>query len=980
MVPYVLGLDLGPTSIGWALLGQEGDREVSLVDAGVRIFPEGVDRDTKGLEKSKNMTRREARGARRIKERRRRRKGRLVAILKEAGLWPDDDQSFRSLCLLDPYELRAKALDERLAPHELGRVLYHLNQRRGFKSNRKSGKSREDGKVLKSITELEEQIASAKCRTLGEYLHRLGRSERIRNRYTRREMYQREFDLIWARQTEYHGPILSDELKKKLADEVIFFQLPLRVQDELIGFCEFETDQRRCPKADWHAQQFRMLQDINNLQIINPDGSSMPLAPDQRQTLVEVLGTRAKMDFDQIRKALGLLETQTFNYEEGKRKSLKGNLMEAGLAKAFGRKRWAEMQAHRDRITEALLEIEDPNEFRRIAGEEWAADDEQIEALLKIDLPDGYLHLSKKAILKLLPFMEQGERMADAVKKAGYLRPDQKAGDNHDRLPQPPDIRNPIVKKSLHEVRKVVNAIIREYGKPARIVVELARDMHGSVDDRNELHLRMLKNEREREEVRESIRSEYGITNPGRDDIQRLRLWNEQGQTCPYTGNTIARSQLFSSDVQVDHILPYPRSLDDSMMNKVVCFTSANREKGNQTPQEWLAAFPDRYERMLQAIKPLPWRKRRKFTQQAIDLGQCIDRQLNDTRYISREVRRYLQSLVMDVDCTRGQVTAELRHHWGLNQILNHTGGFTKNRDDHRHHAVDAVVVALTTPSHLQQLARTKGIVRDPLPFPWERFRDDVANRINDINVSFRPLRKVYGALHEETAYGPTAEENVYAYRKSVRDLKGPMIAQIVDPAIRNLVMERLKQKGLDPNNPPSNIPTEVFAEPLTMPSGVPVKKVRIRDTFTNLIPMTKMKTRTGKPYRYVKPGSNHHIEIFEYTDAKRVAKRDGVVVSMFDAAQRVQRGLPLINRDHGSGRRFVMSLSTNELVHVKVDGQYVLYRVQKLDAGNTRVILRLHTDSRVDDPRTVLRKSPNTLDGYKVTVDYLGRMRPAND
>jgi len=194
MSDCVLGIDLGPTSIGWALIGTSNECETRLIDAGVRVFPEGVDRDTKGLEKSKNMVRREARGARRQKERRRQRKRRLRAILRGIGLWPKTEADLRIFRELDPYELRVKGLDQPVKPFELGRVLYHLNQRRGFKSNRKSGKSQENGRVLSAITQLQKEIEQAGCRTLGEYFFKIKACERIRNHYTRREMYQDEFE------------------------------------------------------------------------------------------------------------------------------------------------------------------------------------------------------------------------------------------------------------------------------------------------------------------------------------------------------------------------------------------------------------------------------------------------------------------------------------------------------------------------------------------------------------------------------------------------------------------------------------------------------------------------------------------------------------------------------------------------------------------------------------------------------------------
>jgi CRISPR-associated endonuclease Csn1 len=264
MSSYTLGLDIGSKSIGWAVV--ESGENHKITDMGVRVFPEGVDRDTKGLEKSKNATRREARGARRTRQRRTDRKKRLIRTLRGAALLPENRDELRSLFETNPYEWRKKGLDEELDRYAFGRVLYHLSQRRGFKSNRKSGKAREDGVVIKAANALQADMDAKESRTVGEYFAGLDpEQQRIRERYTFRSMYVREFDLLWAKQAEYHPGILTDNLYRKVRDEIIFFQRPLRPTDELIGACELEPQEKRCPRADWYARRFRLLQDVNNL-------------------------------------------------------------------------------------------------------------------------------------------------------------------------------------------------------------------------------------------------------------------------------------------------------------------------------------------------------------------------------------------------------------------------------------------------------------------------------------------------------------------------------------------------------------------------------------------------------------------------------------------------------------------------------------------------------------------------------------------
>ncbi|MBC8216838.1 MAG: hypothetical protein H8E73_00080, partial [Planctomycetes bacterium] len=388
MDSYTLGLDIGSNSIGWALVNN--GKAPSIVDIGVRVFPEGVDRDTKGLEKSKNATRREARGARRVHERRRGRRKELVRTLRAAGLLSTDETELVNLLeQSDPYQLRRKGLDERLEPHEFGRVLYHLNQRRGFKSNRKSGKAKEDGQIAQAAGELQGRIDQSGCRTLGEYLAGAIRDgERIRDHYTFRSMYEHEFDLLWTKQGKFHGNILTDALLSKVRDEVIFYQRPLKPTDDLIGVCGLEPDEKRSARGDWYARRFRLLQDVNNLRICNPDGSVKSLEPEQREILLDELSKKARIAFTTIRKKLGLLETQEFNAEyevneKGKKnEKLIGDVFNALMRskKIFGAKAWDAMEeAEKIKLNERLVELED-DELREKLGVEYGFDEEQVNS------------------------------------------------------------------------------------------------------------------------------------------------------------------------------------------------------------------------------------------------------------------------------------------------------------------------------------------------------------------------------------------------------------------------------------------------------------------------------------------------------------------------------------------------------------------------------------------------------------------------
>jgi len=987
---YTLGLDIGSNSVGWALLNT--GKNPSIVAIGVRVFPEGVDRDTKGLEKSKNAGRREARGARRVHQRRRNRRRQLVRILRVAGLLPDAEEDLSKLLHeRDPYQLRARGLDERLEPYEFGRALYHLNQRRGFKSNRKSGKAKEQGQIAKAAGELQGQIEDSDCRTLGEYLAQLnGDQTRIRDRYTFRAMYEHEFELLWQKQAEFHPELLTDDLKARIRDETIFFQRPIRWDTDTIGKCELEKDEAgrplpRCPRGDWYARRYRLLQDVNNLRICNPDGSVEFLEPEQRSIVLKELSKKKKLPFSTIRKKLGLLETQEFSVEYqidekgNKNKELIGDVFNASMLnkKIFGREVWNEMeQAEKIRLNEWLVELED-DELEEKLATKYRLDEEQIQNILKVSLPQRYMSFSQKAIMKLLPLMEQGKTTDEALYE---VYPDRRKADmpeQVDRLPLPSDLRNPIVNRALFEVRKVVNAIIREYGRPRKIKIEMARDVRGGSRERREIHFKMLDNKKRNDQVRTRLVEDMDLANPLRDDVIKYKLWDECGHMCPYTGKHISQSALFgpNPEFQIEHILPYSRSLNDSFMNKTLCWVNENRLKGDQTPFEYYSGDNEKFEQLKQRVNrtAMPYWKKRKFWQKEINTDEIISRELNDTRYICREVVKYLRQICRDVTGTRGKITHELAYQWG----------FVKDRDDHRHHAIDAAVIAVTEPKHLRELGQSK-YSQESIPFeqPWPDFRAELSEKVSHINVSHRATRKVSGALHEETAYGPTRQkgdkgQDTYVHRKPLEALTKAMVARIVDPVVRDIVRQRLLVFNVDPDQK-GNIPKDVWKEPLHMPGvagkGPQIKKVRIHEVFNNLI---HIKDAEGKPYCGVKPGNNHHIEIFDFVDNKGRSKRGGEVVSLFEAVARARAGIPVVRRIRDRNEQFVCSLAKGDMFLLEKDaGETLLCRVQEI-WESTNIVLRPHVNAvEAGD----INKSASRLRGRKVTVDPLGRLWPAND
>ena len=1047
MAELTLGLDVGANSIGWALADIGGGKTLA---AGVRVFPEGVDRDQQGGEKSKTQERRTARGTRRQIHRRARRRRLLRQALTEAGLLPTDPNEFKKLLALNPYELRCRALNEKLELRELGRALLHLNQRRGYLSNRKTDKAtdKDTTGILAEMGELAAVMQKADCPTLGSYFAKLDGSfdccrqadgPHIRRRHTKREMYLEEFERIWTAQQKHYPDHLTDSLKygakgrqrfPKKPDSLgkrstalaeygiyglMFFQRKMYWPKSVVGRCELEPREKRCPRAARIAQRFRILQEVNNIRLLDrATRIERGLDAEERATVVKHLMESKEVKFDQIRKYLKFPQTVRFNFETS-RKKLDGHAPDAVLSskKHLG-KRWKELSEEtKNNVVDILIEEDQEEDAVRLLTK-CGLTLEEAKLIAPVNFPDGYMSFSRRAIERLLPHLEKGlallgnDATDSAIHAAGYLRPDERVVNQQQFLPASPNVTNPIVRQALVEVRKTVNAVLRELvyrqgHSLAAIHVELAREAKKSFEQRKQIRFDNADREKAREEAADWIEQEFnGKVKPTGKAVNRYLLWQSQEEHCPYCGQKIPPEQLFDGEADIDHILPRWRSLDDSMGNKVVAHRRCNQEKGDRTPREWLeGGDPERYEQVMQfAERYLSYGKQLKFAQKDIVLDDFVNRQLTDTAYISHSVSQYLQCLGAKVICTRGDMTAAVRYWWGLNSILQTDGSDRKNRDDHRHHAIDALVIALLDSKRLFALANNRGENVQP---PWKGFRQEAERLIQGINVSHRAQRRLHGALHEETFYGATQKQNdsevasqekrpwaknwiedagTYVRRKSAESLgKTQDLEKIRDSAIVEILRNHLRERGIDPDKN-GKIPKGTFSGKNTprMKSGVPIKKVRMIEQS-----LTFRRVSERRKYQYVKPGNNHHIVYRTVTKKNGQKQWMAEVVTMWDAAVRAKMGLPLIDPSDRDGKKYVMSLSIGEMFEIDApEGGRALCVARKLDQRSKRVNYKLHTDARkageIDDDNLVLGVTQmQARNARKVTVDPVGRLRRAD-
>lgn len=1026
---YVLGLDLGARSLGWAAVATEGGKETSLLALGVRIFEAGVEGSLEtGREESRSAQRRIARLTRRQTRRRRQRARQLYHALANAGLLPAVNHApgrpeaieiQRVLNDLDselrkkysevknvqqlPYLLRARALDGRLEEHELGRALYHLGQRRGFKSNRKAkakDSDEEKGKVYGAIHDLEARMQGR--RTLGEYLANLDPAEeRIRNRYTHRSMYETEFEAIWKAQQQYHRQ-LTAELKELLLT-VLFFQRPLQDSSELIGRCEWDREQRRTQVWRPEFQRFRILQTANHLRLRDPDGVVWNLSADQRRRLILALEGVKELGLAKAKKLLGVQANWKFTIEEGGETKLKGDGVAAQMNQLLGAA-WAEADAEqRTAILEAIDEAETDEAAAQKLEELCGLSPEQARiAAEKISLPSGYASLSLASLRRALPFMEEGLSVQEARVAAGF----ELTRKTEEMAFLPPiqatdiELRNPAVARALTETRKVVNAAIRKWGKPEEIHIEMARELKSSKDQRQ----KAVRLNRNREKLRDAARARaeevLGSGNARRKDIELAMLHEECGGICPYTGKCLGGLASIlngTAAVQVEHIIPRSISLDDSFANLTLATVEANREKGNRTPWEAYGADEARYAEILERVRSFKGefanRKLDRFRMQQSGkeelLAEFSSRHLNDTRYASRLAAEYLGLLyggeIADgkrkIVKATGQVTADLRGLWDLNRIL--SGDARKSREDHRHHAIDAAVLAVVGQKWIQRLSEAaenawkerKRRYASVEP-PWVGFKEELDTAIQAMHISYRPDHRITGGLHKDTNYSYVGknerEGDIVRVRKPVHLLGKDDIEKIVDPAVRAVVAAKAASVG-----DLRKLETDPPLLPNRNGSPVPVRKVRIE------LNRAVRKVGKGHKARYAEGSETHHVEVCEVTaKGKRVWRGD--VVSMSEAMERLVAGRAVVDRSDTDGRGFLFSLCKGDTVELRdPDGARTGIWVVRKIMANQQVLLVPERDARLEGER---EKFAPTISGMKkllarkVVVDPLGEVLEAHD
>lgn len=727
----VLGLDLGSSSVGWAVI-QEGDSaDNRIIDVGCRIIPLTVDdanQFSKGLTITKNAERTQKRTQRKGYDRYQLRRHNLLMVLKRLNMLYDE--SLVSLKSIDLWGMRARAVHEQVSLPELGRILFHLNQKRGYRSVKGDSADKKLSIYLQAIADRYAEIKNRGI-TIGEFFYNKlaeNSSFRCKDNIFPRAAYVEEFDKIISTQKLFYPQILTDDVIDEIRNRVIYYQRPLKSCKHLVASCELETKSvivngktisiapKVAPRSAPLFQVCKIWESINNIVLENRIKDRYYITLDEKLKIFEFMNTHEKLKVQDLYKLLGIKKSDGWYGGKALGTGLQGNTTRIALANAlqgldncneFLRFNLSVIDSENvdtetgeiipiidakyeneplNRLWHALYSISDQEELRKVLMKSFGiVNEETLSKLCNIDFVKmGYGNKSTRAMRRILPFLQQGHMYSEACSLAGYASKNLTKEENESRellssikLLDKGALRQPVVEKILNQMINVVNALIEKYGKFDEIRIELARELKQSKEEREQASKSMSANQRENEKNAALIK-EYGLA-PTRSRLQKYKMWKEGGEICMYCGQPVGVKQFLQGyGVEVEHIIPKSLLFDDSFSNKVCACHKCNLEKKNRTAYDYMkskseAEFQSYLDRVNEYFREHKIGKAKydKLMMPATEIpDDFIDRQLRESQYIARKAKEILQSVCYNVYATSGSVTDFLRHTWGWDTVL----------------------------------------------------------------------------------------------------------------------------------------------------------------------------------------------------------------------------------------------------------------------------------------------------------------------
>jgi len=762
---YSLGLDIGTTSVGWAVINEDKQR---IEDLGVRIFERPEDPQTG---ESLARPRRDARSTRRRLKRRRERLDYLKRFFIEHQLLSKEQISDlltydKGHIHKDPYIIRSKAIKEKVTNDELFVALYHIAKRRGYKSNRKSVEKRdkESGKVLQAIEAnrpfLDQHNQSVAITLLEEEKfakHKRNKDGDYNNSFIRANFETEIFAILrtqgwsesWIEELLHANPA-AEETKGKSG---LFYQRSFTDKDlinRMRGYCQYEDGELRAQKASYSFDLFRVAQDLAHLEYNN--GEKLTL--EQIQLCIEEFKKVKEPSYATVRKILDHTKDDSFSFDYIRGKKEKGEKSKFGGLKFYHTVKttlkdspedWQKLEQNVelfDKIGEILTLNKDDEAIKK-DFKELDLSNEAKTQLATINV-SGFCHLSIKALRKITPHLLEGNTYDKSVELAYPGSFTEKLSGDKSELPplsedQLNQLTNPVVKRAISQTRKVVNAIIKKYGAPYQIKIECARDLRKNKKERDEIKDKQDENAAHNQKIIEKLQ-ELGITSPSGKQITKYKLREWQAGQCMYCGQELRIPDIFVDDslTQIDHIIPFSRCGVDRIYNKVLCCASCNQVKGEKTPYEaW--GNTGKWDTVVALANTMPEKKKNRILRENPPKEDWRDHALKDTQYITKFLSDYIRKNLKFADFHDGRVQRVIRPAGGITDALRKMYGLgKKDRDlNNCHHAVDACIIATVSERQIAQLSEWHKYhilrIRTEEEYgqyePWESFAREVRAR-----------------------------------------------------------------------------------------------------------------------------------------------------------------------------------------------------------------------------------------------------------
>lgn len=941
MSDLVLGLDIGIGSVGVGILNKVTGE---IIHKNSRIFP--------AAQAENNLVRRTNRQGRRLTRRKKHRRVRLNRLFEESGLITD----FTKISInLNPYQLRVKGLTDELSNEELFIALKNMVKHRGISylddasddGNSSVGDYaqivKENSKQLETKTP--GQIQLERYQTYGQLRgdftvekdgkkHRLinvfptsaYRSEALRILQTQQEFnpqitdefINRYLEILTGKRKYYHGPgnekSRTDYGRYRTSGETLD-----NIFGILIGKCTFYPDEFRAAKASYTAQEFNLLNDLNNLTVPT---ETKKLSKEQKNQIINYVKNEKAMGPAKLFKYIAKLLSCDVADIKGYRIDKSGKA-EIHTFEAYRKMKTLETldieQMDRETLDKLayVLTLNTEREGIQEALEHEFADgsfsQKQVDELVQFRKANssifgkGWHNFSVKLMMELIPELyETSEEQMTILKRLGKQKTTSSSNKTKyiDEKLLTEEIYNPVVAKSVRQAIKIVNAAIKEYGDFDNIVIEMARETNED-DEKKAIQKIQKANKDEKDAAMLKAANQYNgkaelphsVFHGHKQLATKIRLWHQQGERCLYTGKTISIHDLInnSNQFEVDHILPLSITFDDSLANKVLVYATANQEKGQRTPYQALDSMDDAWSfRELKAFvresKTLS-NKKKEYLLTEEDISKFdvrkkfIERNLVDTRYASRVVLNALQEhfrahkIDTKVSVVRGQFTSQLRRHWGIE----------KTRDTYHHHAVDALIIAASSQLNLWKKQKntlvsysedqlldieTGELISDDeykesvFKAPYQHFVDTLKSKEfeDSILFSYQVDSKFNRKISDATIYatrqakvGKDKKDETYVLGK----IKDIYTQDGYDAFMK--IYKKDKSKFLMYRHDPQTF--EKVIEPIL--ENYPNKQMNEKGKEVPCNPFLKYKEEHGYIRKYSKKGNGPEIKSLKYYDSK---------------------------------------------------------------------------------------------------------------